>query len=195
MSFDMPGTWENGKDIREFTTTNCLAAIDSIIKEVAKPACIVGHSNGGRLAVLAASRNPQVVALACIMSAATTYPADRAEQWQADGVKVSLRDDPFDPTKEHRFDLPFSFCQDAMQYNALTELQTLAIPKLFVAGQHDEIVTPGEISQTFKLAAKPKQLLTIDSDHDYRRSPTVIDQVNAILKEFLAAQGIITRPL
>lgn len=190
LSFDMPGTWQSDGDIGQFTTTNCLEAIDRIIARENKPTVVVGHSNGGRLGALAASRNRKIIALACIMSAATTYSEGAADEWRSAGVKISLRDDPNDPDKQHRFELPYSFYEDAAQYNGRAALQDLDIPKLFIAGARDEIVPLQEIVETFRLAATPKEMNVLDCGHDYRRDPIAIEQVNVLIEHFLSTQGI-----
>jgi pimeloyl-ACP methyl ester carboxylesterase len=190
ISFDMPGTWESGNNIEEYTTTNSLRAVSELTMKYSKPTLLVGHSNGGRLALLASIRNPEVEACIAIMNAPTFVRAsnyhDRKVMWKAEGTKTLFRNDPSNPGQQRRFDLPFSFCEDADTYDTRVGLDGLRIPKLFIAGTQDMTVTPGDVRQSFEAAAEPKTMTIIDSDHNYRWHPHVISEVNQLMQEFLA---------
>ncbi|HZM64147.1 MAG TPA: alpha/beta fold hydrolase [Candidatus Saccharimonadales bacterium] len=186
MAPDMPGTWESGNDITDFTTTNCLAAIKTIVSTVNKPAFVFGHSNGGRLAALAAAENPQIEAIGIAMSAATTYTPEQTEAWRIRGAKTSNRDLPDNPEQSRQFDLPFAFCKDARNYDAVEALRTLKIPKLFVYGELDTLVRSSEVKQTFNSSADPKRILSLNVEHDYRFYPQAILRMNDMLGRFLA---------
>jgi pimeloyl-ACP methyl ester carboxylesterase len=189
ISFDMPGTWESGNSIEEYSTTNSLRAVNELITRHNRPTLLVGHSNGGRLALLSSIRNSEVEACIAIMNAPTFVRAsnyhDRKVTWKAEGTKTIFRDEPAHPGQQRRFDVPFSFCVDADKYDARIGLDGLKIPKLFIAGEHDTTVTPEDVRQSFEIAAEPKKMTTIDSDHNYRRHPNVISEVNQLIQKFL----------
>lgn len=195
ISFDPPGTWQSSEDIHEYTMTNYLAAIDELIAEHGnKPTLLVGHSLGGLIAARAAARNPHTTAFVAIMSPASLVREENGElravgrtfeQWRQEGTRPSDRDLPEDPAKTKHFELPFSFAEDAQKYNSLEGLKNLTKPKLFIAGKADAKITPAMVKATFDAAAEPKQYVEIESDHDYRRSSELIEEVNQILGEFL----------
>ena len=61
LSFDPPGTWESHGDIELYTMTNYLMAINEVVKYYGnKTTIIIGHSRGGRMAVLAGTTNPYI---------------------------------------------------------------------------------------------------------------------------------------
>lgn len=186
LSFDPPGTWESGGMVADYTMTNYLRAVDDLIAHFGnKPTLLVGHSMGGSVAMLSAISNPHVVCFAAIMSAASYIRADnyndRVFKWQKEGVKVSYRGLPDDPSVKKEFALPYSFSEDAAQYDAREGLKTLHKPKLFIAGDKDDVVSASLVSELYELAAEPKQYVLLDSDHDYRRHPELINKVNDCL--------------
>lgn len=194
-SFDMPGIWESGDDITEYSITNSLKAISELIQHYARPTLVVGHSNGGRLALLASLQNPEVDACVAIMCAPTFVRAsnyhERKVTWKEEGVKVSFRDLPDKPHLSRQFNLPYSFCEDADKYDSRDGLEGLTIPKLFIAGKHDTTVTPEDVKKSFDVAAEPKQFVEIDSDHDYRKNPSTIDIVNGIIGRFIQSSSLL----
>jgi pimeloyl-ACP methyl ester carboxylesterase len=195
ISFDPPGTWQSSEDIHEYTMTNYLAAIDELIAQQGnKPTLLVGHSLGGLIATLAAAKSPHVTAFVAIMSPASLVREENGElravgrtleQWEQDGTRPSDRDLPEDSTKTKHFELPFSFAEDAQKYSSLEGLKNLTKPKLFIAGKADTKITPVMVNTTFDAAAEPKQYVEIESDHDYRRSPELIEEVNDVIGQFL----------
>lgn len=191
LSFDMPGIWESGDDITQYTTTNCLQAVDEVITHVNKPVFVLGHSNGGRLASLTAIRNPQVYAMTAIMSAPTfvreSNRVDRTVVWREEGTRMSNRDLPDDPSHSREYRLPYSFCEDAMQYDTRRGLDKLHIPKLFVLGEQDTTVLPAEVEKAYDVAAEPKQLVRFMSDHNYRFHPDLIQKMNTVIGDFITS--------
>src|SRR3989338_7497483 len=68
LSFDPPGTWESPGDISLYTTTNYLKAVDELIEYFGnKPTFLMGHSRGASVSMIAASRNPKIMAYAAVM--------------------------------------------------------------------------------------------------------------------------------
>ncbi|HEY1074522.1 MAG TPA: alpha/beta hydrolase [Patescibacteria group bacterium] len=189
VSFDPPGTWESDHDISNYTITHYLEAIDEVIAHFGnKPTLVVGHSLGGAMAMLAACRNPHVQGFVAIMSPYAYVRDDNEEkklvEWQPGEVKVSTRDLPRNPDESREFKLPYSFIEDAIHYNALEGLKTLTKPKLFIIGKDDDVV-PGLVTErAYTEAAEPKKLVVLDSDHDYRWHPELIEEVNQLLGAF-----------
>lgn len=182
LSFDPPGTWESSSDITLYTTENYLKAIDELIEFFGnRPTVAMGHSRGGSVAIVAGVNNPHITHFIAIMS--HYGPSEKPKV--SGNIRVSYRDLPpgtKETVEKKRFDLPMSYFDDSTQY---TGLESCIKPKLFFLGKHDNIVLPEDVRGIYKLAAEPKQLYELDSDHDYRYRPDIIDQVNKVVGEFL----------
>ena len=196
VSFDAPGTWESGGDIADYTISNYLRAVDEVIAHFGnRPTLLMGKSMGGLVAQLAAARNTHVVATVAVVSP----PKVASEQdgqlqavgkpaaaWQSSGTAHSERDLPGDPAQFRTFDVPYSFVEDASQYDTTSAVTELHIPKLFIAAEHDTLARSELVRHLYELAAEPKQFkLLPDAEHDYRRQPRSVEQVNHFVGEFL----------
>ena len=188
LSFDPPGTWESPGDIRLYTMTNYLKAVDELINYFGnKKTFIMGHSRGATISMLS-STNSSVIAYASIMSTFTKggFQEKKDEAWEEKGYMISKRDlPPGGGLKEKQFKLPYSFFEDQTQYDITEELMRSTKPKLFVFGKHDALATPTIVKKTFNSFSDPKELYELNSDHDYRLSPKLIREVNGVLGLFL----------
>jgi hypothetical protein len=193
LSFDPPGTWESPGDISLYTMTNYLKAVDEIIVFFGnKPTFVMGHSRGGTVAQIAGAKNPNIYAFAAIMSGLSKgwYLEEDTKGWKEDGFRVSKRDLPPDgglPEKEFR--LPYSHYEDQTQYDLTEEIIHCKKPKLFILGKKDSLILPEDVRSTFNLVSEPKQLYELDSDHDYRHHPKLIEEVNEVIGKFLSANS------
>ncbi len=189
VSLDAPGTWGSGDDIEAYTITNYLGAIDQLITKYGnKPTTLVGHSLGGFVASLAITRSKNIETLIAIMSPHAYVRITNQEtinRWRSEGVRVSQRDLPDNADEKKTFRLPYSFVEDAGQYKALPGLAQSTIPKLFVAAKYDVAVEPALVQASYDAAAGPKEFLLFDSDHDYRRHPELIEQMNDVIGGFI----------
>ena len=183
LSFDPPGTWESPGDISLYTTPNYLKAINELIELYGnKPTVVMGHSRGGSMAILAGINNQYVTHFIAVMS----HYGPSSKPKESGDIRVSYRDLP-PGTKEtqekERFDLPMSYFDDTTEY---TGLESCLKPKLFFLGKHDDMVLPEDVRETYELAAEPKQLCELDSEHDYRYHPEIIKKVEHVAKDFLS---------
>lgn len=191
LSFDPPGTWESPGDIELYTTTNYLKAINELIEYFGnKHTFLFGHSRGGSLAMLAGITNPNVFSFAAIMSGYTYDPKIHTRyndpEWKDKGYKESWRDLPDSPKEKRLFKLPYSFVEDQMQYDMAEGLSKCTKPKLFILGTRDTTAVPKLVRGAYDIAAEPKELYEIDSDHDYRYHPQLIEEVNKVIGNFLS---------
>lgn len=187
LSFDPPGTWESPGDIELYTMTNYLKAMNEIIELLGnKPTILVGHSRGGSMAMLGGTTNQFVTHFVAIMSRPSASIPDDENGYRTLGKNISYRDTPPND-KEHqvKFELPFSYFEDAAQYNMVDDLKTCSKPKLFFYGTEDAIIKPESVKEMYDYAAEPKQLHELKSEHDYRRHPEIIEEVNQVIGEFL----------
>lgn len=187
ISFDPPGSWESPGGSELYTTTHTLAAINELIEHFGnRPTALIGHSRGGSHAMLAGVANPHVTHLVAIMS--HTGPTTVGLPGDPHDVYETTRDLPpgTSRTEERKpFTLPYSYFEDQQQYDSLSALQTCAKPKLFIYGTGDALVSKASVEKAFELAAEPKELLSLESEHDYRLHPEIIAQVNEAIGEFL----------
>jgi pimeloyl-ACP methyl ester carboxylesterase len=200
LSFDPPGTWESPGDISIYNMTNYLEAINELIGYFGdRPTITVGHSRGGAMAMLAGLTNPLVEAFICIMSNYTYDPTINTNydsrhgvnEWQEQGFKISYRDLPFDSKEKKEFRLPYSFIEDQRKYDMLNDLKKCTKPKLFIYGAKDKLVRPDMVKFEYKVSPEPKQLYELDSDHDYRRHPKLIEQVNNVMGDFIKRHNLL----
>jgi predicted alpha/beta-hydrolase family hydrolase len=183
LSFDPPGTWESPGNIKLYTMTNYLRAINELIEHFGnRPTVLMGHSSGGTMAMLAGPQNQHVSRIICVMSMMEPGSPERGRVKEIDGddggVLVSYRDDPTNSEIQVEFRLPLVYFEDAKRYDIATSLQTYQKPKLFFLGTQDDVVKPIDVRRAYQTSAYPKQLIELDSGHDYRKNPAMIDEVN-----------------
>ncbi|MBI2577851.1 MAG: alpha/beta hydrolase [Candidatus Wildermuthbacteria bacterium] len=188
LSFDPPGTWESPGDIELYTTSNCIKAVDEIIEYFGnKPTLLAGHSRGGTIAMLAGPKNPYVTHFVSIFSYYGA-PSEPEEERIVDGKVISYRDLPPGniKTKEQKeFGLPLNYFEDGKQYNALVDLRKCVKPKLFFYGVEDEMNDPEDVKKAYEESAEPKTIYALNSDHDYRYHPKIIEEANEAIGRFL----------
>lgn len=191
LAFDPPGSWESPGSIESYTVTNYLAALNEIIEYYGnKPTLLVGHSLGGSVAILAAAHNTHVSGFVALMSL-VGGPKMHDIEWETEGVVTFYRDLPpgdHRTPQQKRYDLPYSFLQDAQTHDTTTALRTCTKPKLFVTGKYDTQNIPEYLHAAYEAVAEPKQLIELESPHSYRYSPALIDTVNTIIKNFVRGQ-------
>lgn len=188
LSFDPPGTWESPGSIDLYTTTNCIKAVNELIEHFGnKPTLLAGHSRGGTIAMLAGPKNNHVTHFISIFSYYGA-PSDPSDERIIDGKVMSYRDLPpgTSKTKEQKeFKLPLNYFEDGKQYNALSELANCTKPKLFFYGTQDDMNDPEDVKIAYEKSAEPKMIHALNSDHDYRYHPEIVEEVNKIVGLFL----------
>ena len=193
LSFDPPGTWESPGDIKLYTMTNYLKAVDELIEHFGnKPTFIMGHSRGATVATIAGARNKHVFAFAAVMSSFEKggFQEDIDKDWKTKGFVISRRDlPPGGGEKEKEFKLPYSFFEDQIKYDLTKDITNSSKPKLFILGKRDVLIPPETIKETFNLFAEPKELYELDYGHDYRLSEAMINKVNDVVGVFFDKYG------
>lgn len=188
LSFDPPGTWESPGDIELYTTTNLLKAVDELIENFGnKPTLLAGHSRGGTIAMLAGPKNPHVTNFIPIFSYYGA-PSDPSDERVVYGKVMSYRDLPPGDIKteeQKEFGLPLNYFEDGKQYDALSNLKNCTKPKLFFYGVEDDMNDPEDVKKAYEESAEPKMIHPLNSDHDYRYHPEIIEEVNKVVGLFL----------
>jgi pimeloyl-ACP methyl ester carboxylesterase len=189
LSFDPPGTWESPGDIQLYTMTNYLKAVDEITEYYgSKSTFIIGHSRGATIATIAGVRNPHIFAFAAVMSSFSKggFQEEVDKEWKIKGFTTTRRDlPPGGGEKVKEFQIPYSFFEDQQKYDLTEDVTSSTKPKLFILGKSDDLIPPKTIKETFSLFAEPKELHELDSGHDYRLHPQLINQVNNFIGNFV----------
>ncbi|MBI3619955.1 alpha/beta fold hydrolase [Candidatus Roizmanbacteria bacterium] len=188
ISFDPPGTWESPGGIEMFTTTNYLKAVSELIEYFGnKPTLLLGHSLGGTVSILAGTSYPAVKALVVIMAAYGSSLTSGREAIR-NGVKTSYRDLPpgnFKTNKRKKFALPTNYFKDGEQYDSVAALKSCSRPKLLFYGTRDVFTTPEKVMEVYDSIPEPKMIHKLDSDHDYRYHPGIINEINEAIGQFV----------
>ena len=187
LSFDPPGSWDSPGNLDLYTTTNYIKAVNELIEYFGnKPTLLMGHSRGGTVAMLAGPVNPHVTHMISVNS---SYGGAIDKDAPVPGeVHVSYRDLPPGDirTKEKkRFDLPYHYFEDTDKYDALEGLKNCNKPKLFFYGSKDELTNPKLVKHMFDKSMDPKMIHELNTEHDYRLHPDIIDEVNEVVGKFL----------
>lgn len=187
-SFDAPGTWGSGNNDEDYNSTNYLGAIDELIGHFGnRPTLLMGHSMGGRIALLSAMQNENVDSLVAAMALFRYIRPDTREsrivRWQAEGTKTFKATSPLG--QERTYHLPYSYSEDAQSYDIRSkDLPGLVIPKLFLVGECDQVVTAEEAEMTYQSLGKPKQWHSLKTGHFYSQDPEALSAINLLISNF-----------
>ncbi|MBI5356693.1 alpha/beta hydrolase [Candidatus Collierbacteria bacterium] len=185
--FEPTGTWESEGDISDYTTSQYLEDIKSVLKYMInqggyKQILLGGHSRGGQVSILYAARDSRVSVVLGIMPSSGPITGQRREEWEKAGVSVSQRDLPNDKEKKKEFRVPFQHVLDRDQYDVVGDAKKIKAPIILIAGEIDVLVPPNEVKEIFDNANKPKKFIIIpDIGHDYRNKDNEISLVNKII--------------
>ncbi len=191
--FDPTGTWESEGDISEYTTTQYLADIKSVIDHMLrqkeyKNVLLGGHSRGGQVAILYSARDARVSLVLGIMPSSGPVTGRRREEWEKTRRGVSWRDLPNNENEKREFLVPFNHVLDRDQYDVVEDVKKVRVPIILIAGELDDAVSPDDVREIFDAANEPKRFLLIKGiGHDYRHSPPEIEMVNNEILKAIAS--------
>lgn len=188
VSFDPPGTWESPGGLELFTTTNYIKAVNELIEFFGnKPTLLMGHSRGGTISILAGTPNPNVIGIVPIMATYAEPTSPHPEAMKGDFV-MSYRDLPPGASKtkqQKEFALPTNYFLDGQKYDVVNVLKKCTKPKLIIYGTKDKFTSPERVKEVYETIPKPKMIHELDTEHDYRYHPEIIEEVNDIVGQFL----------
>ncbi len=189
VSFDPPGTWGSQGGIELFTTTNYIKAVNELIGHFGnRQTILLGHSRGGSVSVLAGVSRPCVEAIIPIM-AAYGPPAPPKAEIIRDGFFLEYRDMiPGDRETEEQVEikLPLAYFEDGQKYITSQVLKNCQKSILLIYGTRDEFTKPEKAQAVFaSIPGSNKQILELDSGHDYRYKAEMIVKVNEAIGEFI----------
>lgn len=119
------------------------------------------------------------------------YTEEKKKKWRESGSKHSVRDIKENRNNTIEFDVPTSFLEDALKYDANEIVSKIKQPKLFIAADNDPYIMPSEIETLFNNSPKPKDYIFLrNSDHDYRFSPEKVQEVDNLVIKFIKNQNL-----
>jgi pimeloyl-ACP methyl ester carboxylesterase len=197
IGFDVLGIWKSKAPIELYSMSNWLEEVEDVIhfaKEKyshIKKVIVAGHSMGGAISLLYPTRHSEISAAISIMGGPPFVRVktleERMVKWKASKVKVSERDDPDGSKNVVRIEVPFTFVEDSLQYDIRKVADQVKCPVIIIAGGKDKLIDLGELKEiqaSFK-AGQAELKVFPQMDHDYRRTPEFIDEVNAAVVDFL----------
>ena len=193
VSFDAPFSWESRGDIKNYTTTNYIKAVNELIEYFGnKPTLLVGHSRGGAVSILAGANNKNVIGIVPIMATYGAPSSPSGEDLEA-GVHTSFRDLPPGDKKtneQKKFVLPLSYFEDGQKYNPAEVLKSFTGPKLLICASKDIFSTPARVKEVFDSLSGSKQFLELGTEHDYRYHPDMVEAVNTAIGKFISNDAV-----
>ena len=194
--FDPTGTWESSGEISDYTTTQYLEDIKSVLDFMLnrvdyKQVILGGHSLGGMVSILYAAQDPRVSLVLGIMPPSQKIlESEVYNKWGEKRVRVSLRDIPGGNGETVEFRVPYSFVEDRKKYDLIGALGKVKVPLILVAGERDKLVPPREVRALFSHAHEPKTFIVVPGvGHGYRGSASEVEKVNKAIEEALAQFG------
>lgn len=176
-SGESDGTFENN-----YRFSNYLADIESVYEYVNKLAwvdqnrvAVWGHSMGGQLAVYFAAKHPELKAM-CSSQGSRNISSLRYGQkaWREEGYKI------FSNSHFKTIKLPYSFFEDRAHFDAVEVVGSILMPKLFIAGTIDELVSASVVKEIYGAANEPKEYFEHPkAGHEYKNDPNILDEINA----------------
>jgi len=190
--FDPAGTWDSEGNISEYTTTQYLDDIKSVLeymleKNNHKRILLGGHSRGGMVSLLYAAKDSRIsVVLGIMPSPGGIDKGEVYEKWKEIGFRVSSRDLPNDTTQKREYTVPYSHVEDKEKYNVIKIVKDIKVPIILFAGELDDLVSPEDVKNIFNNANEPKKFIIIPGiGHDYRFKSEEIKLVNQKVLEQL----------
>ena len=191
--FDPTGTWESKGDISDYTNSQYLEDIKSVLEYMLHQASykrilLGGHSRGGQVSILYAARDLRISVVLGIMPSSGPITGKRREEWERAGARIDQRNLPNDKDKKMEFHVPFQHVLDRDQYDVIGDVKKIKAPIILIAGELDKAVPVSDVKEIFDNANEPKKFLIIQNiGHDYRHNDKEIEIVNEKILELLKA--------
>lgn len=191
LRFDMSGLGESEGSLEaDYRLSNYLDDIDTVYKKLVAELFIepdsigiVGHSMGGKAALLYAARNPAIRSVCAISSPSQMGDAVAFKSDLVDWKKTGWLD-----RESSRFgflSFPYSFIKDAMKHDVRKIATSIRQPKLIVWGTADSSVLPTETEELYDFLDDPKESFIVSGlDHHYKNDPKMIKKVNDKIVSF-----------
>ena len=166
---DACNLWKTG-DVENYTISNFIKQIKERVDfykgQNPEEIVLIGHSNGAFTSIVAGARIPEVTKIVALCPPPNKEGSEH--KW-VNGVRVSKRDLPNDPTKIREFAIPDTHIKDAIQYSAVD----------------DTVVKPELTEEIVSNANNPYVVRQSGMGHDFRNSQQECDIVMREIEKFL----------
>ncbi|MCR4328234.1 MAG: alpha/beta hydrolase [Patescibacteria group bacterium] len=190
--FEPTGTWESEDTIEDYTNTQYLADIKSVLEYMLQEEkytniLLGGHNRGGQVAILYAASDSRITQVVAIMpSSAESLKLKDPAAWEREGFRISKRDTP-DGKGTREFRVPYSHVKDRAGFDVVGAVKNAHAAMLIVTGDKDVVVSPESVKLIFDNANEPKKFIVLkDIGHDYRHNPEEVKIVNRRILEQLS---------
>lgn len=171
------------EDLRKYSVSETVKYARKIVRKNTTDLVILGFSLGGVIATkLASEFDPKKLGLIVSPYQAGSEDdlAGKYKEWK----RESFRE--VNSSRYGKLKIPFSFIEDAMQYNALDFIDKVKCPKLFIVGEKDDRVSIKLTRKLFEKAIEPKEWHKIPMmEHKYQYQPEILKKVNEIIVNFI----------
>jgi pimeloyl-ACP methyl ester carboxylesterase len=197
MRFDPRGTWDSGGCPADCTTTQQIhdvtAILDGLPCSDPNRSILIGYCYGAYVAALSAASDERVTEVVAIMPTRSfiwTEDYDESKDtWRIDGERCYIRDLPT-LAGSVTVPVPYSVVEDAKSYRTAGPWENLRQPVLFVAGEDDDVITPGGVRILHdKCRSQRKDLAVLPGvHHDYRYDERQIEKMDRTVLGWLGNQ-------
>ena len=168
--FDFTGNGESEGEFSDGTYTQEIddlgKAVDFVEKIGYKKICLMGHSMGGAVSILRASRDKRVNCLISIASPGEDKFRFRKKYVNTEEKRKQLDKQGYVIMEKNNKRLTKEFLDDAEKKDLKEAVQKIKIPFLMIHGEDDETVPLHEAKELYKDANEPKALEIIShADH------------------------------
>ncbi len=183
LRFDFSGRGESGGSLFDMTYSKQIEDLNAAIEYLAASGCtrvaLFGSSMGGTVAILVASRDERVVAIATMAAVAHTetmaerYPS-QVEHWRQQG---------YIQTESGR--IGSGFIDDAETHDVIAAAGTLLAPLHVVHGEEDEVVPSSDAHDLASAARNASLCLVPDADHRFSDPKHLAPEIERIAEFFV----------
>jgi len=174
LRFDFRGSGDSKGEFRKQTIKTMLEDLDYVLDNLkfnidGDRIGLIGHSLGGKVAILKAAKDKRIKCLAV---------------WSTPALHQDILSKAFvDEVKEKRYlwfnDIGYGIdikqLESCLKYNGLKALRKIKVPILIVNGSEDESVPPSHANKLYKNANKPKKLVILKgANHAFLNNKEVI---------------------
>jgi len=193
--FDFFGHGEDGHPFQELTLSACLEQLEAVLawaqKTPGMKIGLLGSSFGGLVALHAASRHPELSALA-LKCPVSDYPpiwrdrlgAPGMAHWQQSGSLSFM-------SPEGRARLDYRFFEDLLSYKTYSEAEKITTPTHIIHGEADDDVPFSQSVRLHEILRSDKELLAIEgADHSFSKQKDFDRMLDSLTEWFVQTMSL-----
>jgi len=188
LRFDFRGSGDSEGEFEKQTIETMLEDLDCILNNLnfidTEKIGLIGHSLGGKVAILKAAKDKRIKCLAVWSTPALHQ--DVLSKAFVDEVK----DKKYLWFKDIGYGIGIKQVESCLKYNALKALRKIKIPILIVNGSEDESVPPSHAKKLYKNANKPKKLVILKgANHAFLDNKEIIKETKDWFNKWFTHYG------